>query len=78
MSQPVTALGKFSISRIVYQLIYLLLILVFSANDVFFSSSLRQLATAAAGVPLFEIFLTVNKKGEYRQQVFSTFSLVLL
>ncbi|KAL6211422.1 hypothetical protein ACLB2K_016648 [Fragaria x ananassa] len=27
-----------------------------------------ELATAAAGVPLFEIFLTVNKKGEYRQQ----------
>ncbi|KAK9943088.1 hypothetical protein M0R45_008709 [Rubus argutus] len=32
------------------------------------SYSPRQLATAAAGVPLFEIFLTVNKKGEYRQQ----------
>lgn len=24
---------------------------------------------AAAGVPLFEIFLTVNKRGEYKQQV---------
>ncbi|KAL6209460.1 hypothetical protein ACLB2K_020402 [Fragaria x ananassa] len=32
------------------------------------SYSPRQLATAAAGVPLFEIFLTVNKKGGYRQQ----------
>ncbi|XP_048337323.2 protein EXECUTER 1, chloroplastic [Ziziphus jujuba] len=32
------------------------------------SYSPRQLATAAAGVPLFEIFLTVSKKGEYRQQ----------
>ncbi|KAH9657583.1 protein EXECUTER 1 [Citrus sinensis] len=32
------------------------------------SYSPRQLATAAAGVPLFEIFLTVNKKGEYQQQ----------
>ncbi|XP_024017584.1 protein EXECUTER 1, chloroplastic [Morus notabilis] len=32
------------------------------------SYSPRQLATAAAGNPLFEIFLTVNKKGEYRQQ----------
>ncbi|KAL5562679.1 hypothetical protein UlMin_032426 [Ulmus minor] len=32
------------------------------------SYSPRQLATAAAGVPLFEIFLTVNKKGEYKQQ----------
>jgi len=31
--------------------------------------SFSQLATAAAGVPLFEIFLTVNKKGEYKQQV---------
>lgn len=28
----------------------------------------RQLATATAGVPLFEIFLLVNKKGEYKQQ----------
>ncbi|KAL5787828.1 hypothetical protein ACOSP7_004777 [Xanthoceras sorbifolium] len=32
------------------------------------SYSPRQLATAAAGVPLFEIYLTVNKKGEYKQQ----------
>lgn len=32
------------------------------------SYSPRQLATAAAGVPLFEIFLTVNKKGDYQQQ----------
>lgn len=32
------------------------------------SYSPRQLATAAAGIPLFEIFLTVNKKGEYKQQ----------
>ncbi|KAJ4716774.1 protein EXECUTER 1, chloroplastic-like [Melia azedarach] len=32
------------------------------------SYSPRQLATAAAGVPIFEIFLTVNKKGEYKQQ----------
>ncbi|PON38923.1 Protein EXECUTER [Parasponia andersonii] len=32
------------------------------------SYSPRQLATTAAGIPLFEIFLTVNKKGEYRQQ----------
>ncbi|KAK9286826.1 hypothetical protein L1049_015231 [Liquidambar formosana] len=32
------------------------------------SYSPRQLATATAGVPLFEIFLTVNKKGEYKQQ----------
>jgi hypothetical protein len=29
----------------------------------------RQLATATAGIPLFEIFLTVNKRGEYKQQV---------
>ncbi|GKV02329.1 hypothetical protein SLEP1_g14783 [Rubroshorea leprosula] len=28
----------------------------------------RQLAMTAAGVPLFEIFLTVNEKGEYKQQ----------
>ncbi|XP_044509058.1 protein EXECUTER 1, chloroplastic isoform X2 [Mangifera indica] len=28
----------------------------------------RQLATGGVGVPLFEIFLTVNKKGEYKQQ----------
>ncbi|XP_062082629.1 protein EXECUTER 1, chloroplastic [Humulus lupulus] len=32
------------------------------------SYSPRQLATTAAGNPLFEIFLTVNRKGEYRQQ----------
>ncbi|XWS68220.1 hypothetical protein CRYUN_Cryun04dG0072200 [Craigia yunnanensis] len=32
------------------------------------SFSPRQLATASGGVPLFEIFLTVNKKGEYKQQ----------
>ncbi|XP_050364954.1 protein EXECUTER 1, chloroplastic [Argentina anserina] len=32
------------------------------------SYSPRQLATAAAGVPLFEIFLTVTKNGEYKQQ----------
>ncbi|CAL8175517.1 unnamed protein product [Prunus armeniaca] len=32
------------------------------------SYSPRQLATAAAGVPLFEIFVTANKNGEYRQQ----------
>ncbi|KAG5548451.1 hypothetical protein RHGRI_013960 [Rhododendron griersonianum] len=32
------------------------------------SYSPRQLATATAGIPLFEIFLTVNKKGEYKQQ----------
>ncbi|XP_022988702.1 protein EXECUTER 1, chloroplastic-like [Cucurbita maxima] len=32
------------------------------------SYSPRQLATAADGVPLFEIFLGVNKKGEYKQQ----------
>ncbi|XVF44861.1 hypothetical protein PTKIN_Ptkin02bG0157800 [Pterospermum kingtungense] len=32
------------------------------------SFSPRQLATASVGVPLFEIFLTVNKKGEYKQQ----------
>ncbi|TYH33412.1 hypothetical protein ES332_D13G057500v1 [Gossypium tomentosum] len=32
------------------------------------SFSPRQLTTASAGMPLFEIFLTVNKKGEYKQQ----------
>ncbi|CAL5358269.1 unnamed protein product [Camellia sinensis] len=32
------------------------------------SYSPRQLATATAGIPLFEIFLTVNKMGEYKQQ----------
>ncbi|PPS12548.1 hypothetical protein GOBAR_AA08107 [Gossypium barbadense] len=32
------------------------------------SFSPRQLATASVGIPLFEIFLTVNKKGEYKQQ----------
>ncbi|XP_059653233.1 protein EXECUTER 1, chloroplastic [Cornus florida] len=32
------------------------------------SYSPRQLATATAGAPLFEIFLTINKKGEYKQQ----------
>ncbi|XP_022927782.1 protein EXECUTER 1, chloroplastic-like [Cucurbita moschata] len=32
------------------------------------SYSSRQLATAADGVPLFEIFLGMNKKGEYKQQ----------
>ncbi|XP_047333861.1 protein EXECUTER 1, chloroplastic-like [Impatiens glandulifera] len=32
------------------------------------SFSPRQLATAMAGLPVFEIFLTINKKGEYRQQ----------
>ncbi|TYG74543.1 hypothetical protein ES288_D04G190700v1 [Gossypium darwinii] len=32
------------------------------------SFSPRQLTTASVGVPLFEIFLTVNKKGEYKQQ----------
>ncbi|KDP29991.1 hypothetical protein JCGZ_18758 [Jatropha curcas] len=28
----------------------------------------RQLATSAVGVPVFEIFVTRNKKGEYKQQ----------
>lgn len=32
------------------------------------SYSPRQLAAAAVGVPLFEIFLTMNKKGEYNEQ----------
>ncbi|KAE8719864.1 Protein EXECUTER 1 [Hibiscus syriacus] len=32
------------------------------------SFSPRQLSTAPVGVPLFEIFLTVNEKGEYKQQ----------
>ncbi|KAF7843027.1 protein EXECUTER 1, chloroplastic [Senna tora] len=32
------------------------------------SFSPRQLATSAAGIPLFEIFLTMNKKGEYKLQ----------
>nr|CAN67006.1 hypothetical protein VITISV_020408 [Vitis vinifera] len=32
------------------------------------SYSPRQLATATVGAPLFEIFLTTNKRGEYRQQ----------
>ncbi|KAE8009294.1 hypothetical protein FH972_005741 [Carpinus fangiana] len=32
------------------------------------SYSPRQLAMATAGIPLFEIFLTVNKRGEYKQQ----------
>ncbi|KAK7246705.1 hypothetical protein RIF29_41575 [Crotalaria pallida] len=32
------------------------------------SYSPRQLAKSAAGIPLFEIFLTMNKKGEFRSQ----------
>ncbi|KAJ8447462.1 hypothetical protein Cgig2_019456 [Carnegiea gigantea] len=32
------------------------------------SYSPRQLATSTTGVPLFEIFLTLNEKGEYRHQ----------
>lgn len=33
------------------------------------STSCRQLATAAAGVPLFEIFVTKNGERDYEQQV---------
>lgn len=29
----------------------------------------RQLAEAADGVPLFEVFITMNEKGEYKHQV---------
>lgn len=32
------------------------------------SYSPRQLATSTIGAPLFEIYVTLNKKGEYRQQ----------
>lgn len=32
------------------------------------SYSPRQLATSTAGIPLFEIYLTLDKKGKYRQQ----------
>lgn len=32
------------------------------------SYSPRQLATSTTGVPLFEIYVTLNEKGEYRQQ----------
>ncbi|XP_014508775.1 protein EXECUTER 1, chloroplastic [Vigna radiata var. radiata] len=32
------------------------------------SYSPRQLATSAAGIPLFEIFLTMDKKGEFKSQ----------
>lgn len=32
------------------------------------SYSPRQLATSTTGAPLFEIYVTLNKKGEYRQQ----------
>ncbi|XAR53020.1 hypothetical protein NMG60_11021402 [Bertholletia excelsa] len=32
------------------------------------SYSPQQLATSAGGIPLFEIFLTINKKGEFKQQ----------
>ncbi|KNA10330.1 hypothetical protein SOVF_145400 [Spinacia oleracea] len=32
------------------------------------SYSPRQLATSSTGAPLFEIYVTLNKKGEYRQQ----------
>lgn len=31
---------------------------------------LRQLATATRGMPLFEVFFTVNDEGEYKQQVY--------
>lgn len=30
---------------------------------------LRQLSTSAAGAPLFEIFLTLDGKGNYKKQV---------
>lgn len=33
------------------------------------SFSLRQLSTSAAGAPLFEIFLTLDGKGNYKKQV---------
>ncbi|KAI5386091.1 hypothetical protein KIW84_072602 [Lathyrus oleraceus] len=33
------------------------------------SYSPRQLATSAAGVPLFEFFLTMDKKGDFKSQV---------
>lgn len=36
------------------------------------SYSPRQLATATAGVPLFEIFVTMNRKGEYKLKVSSS------
>ncbi|KAL9244788.1 hypothetical protein vseg_018514 [Gypsophila vaccaria] len=32
------------------------------------SYSARQLATSATGAPLFEVFLTLNSKGEYKQK----------
>ncbi|KAF2294218.1 hypothetical protein GH714_008384 [Hevea brasiliensis] len=34
-----------------------------------FRMTARQLATTAVGVPVFEMFLTKNRKGEYQQQV---------